>query len=103
MVNFSQLLVAFQSSNSKKVLLVGQALPVLLLSSPPKRWTAVGSMSLWASGIRTQVYTLGDIIYFDVWYNGYVQCTVKCVCVQPRDFGTRCILLVCEGSNVRAI
>ena len=44
-----------------------------------------------------------DIIYFDVWYNGYVQCTVKCVCVQPRDFGTRCILLVCEGSNVRAI
>lgn len=49
------------------------------------------------------IHILGDIIYFDVWYNGYVQCTVKCVCVQPRDFGTRCILLVCEGSNVRAI
>ena len=43
---------------------------------------------------------LRDIIYFDAWYSGHVQCTVKCVCIQLRDFGTRCVLLVCEGSNV---
>lgn len=43
---------------------------------------------------------LRDIIYFDVWYSGHVQCMVKCVCIQLRDFGTRCVLLVCEGSNV---